>query len=161
MNHILFSANHTATLQTEQISTLVFYWRIHKVLIWRNVNQHSRRSLHILHLKHQHGIHCITTIRSCDNLWEATTDPQEVLQTFIRIKKSTIYLYQGYTTFFSLLPTALRLFLWITATSEFKILFALFLFCFHTLCQSCFHAFVWTSFYWVTYPHAQQRKSLY
>jgi len=43
---------------------------------------------------------------------------------------------------FSLLPAALRMFTSITAASEFKIFFALHLFCIHTLSLACFHTSV-------------------
>jgi len=60
---------------------------------------------------------------------------------------------QWYTTL-SLLPSALRIFLWITAASEFQMLFfALRLFCFHTLSLPCFHTSVWPSCLSSKYPH--------
>ena len=51
---------------------------------------------------------------------------------------------------FVILPTALLLFLLITAVSEFNIFFcfiALFLYCFHTPSLTSFRTFVWPSFY--------------
>ena len=67
----------------------------------------------------------------------------------LKLWEAEVGLNQACTTF-SLLPAALRLLLWITAASDFKLFlfYGLLLFFFDTLSLACFHTSAWPSFYY-------------